>query len=107
MTSLARDLNVGNEAEAEMDAERKHAILRELIEENVKVQVRPFGSEIRRIPQTLISPPQVANIIKTDTILEAWKSGKKVFVHGWIYEIEEGIIRDLNITIGPDTLGAF
>jgi len=44
---------------------------------------------------------QVANVITTDTIQKAWASGKPVHVHGWVYHVEEGRIKDLQISQGP------
>lgn len=42
---------------------------------------------------------QVANICHTTVVRNAWKCGQKLAVHGWIYNIEDGILRDLNICI--------
>ncbi|KAF8485405.1 carbonic anhydrase [Gautieria morchelliformis] len=44
---------------------------------------------------------QVANIIKTDTVTTAWAAGKPVYVHGWVYLVEEGRLQDLQISQGP------
>ena len=40
---------------------------------------------------------QVANICHTAIVQDAWKSGQKLTVHGWIYSIEDGILKDLNV----------
>ena len=42
---------------------------------------------------------QVANICHTTIVQGAWKSGKKLAVHGWIYSIEDGRLNDLNVCI--------
>ena len=42
---------------------------------------------------------QVYNICHTTIVQNAWKSGQKLAVHGWIYSIEDGILRDLNVCI--------
>ena len=42
---------------------------------------------------------QVANICHTTIVQGAWKSGQELAVHGWIYSIEDGILRDLNVCI--------
>ena len=49
---------------------------------------------------------QVDEICKTNVIIEAWKNelegkGKKVRVHGWIYDLGSGLLRDLKISRGP------
>ncbi|MBU0729880.1 MAG: carbonate dehydratase [Proteobacteria bacterium] len=42
---------------------------------------------------------QVANICHTTIVQTAWKSGQKLTVHGWIYSIEDGILKDLNVCV--------
>ncbi|MDH5509170.1 MAG: carbonate dehydratase [Nitrospinota bacterium] len=42
---------------------------------------------------------QVSNICHTTIVQNAWKSGQNVAVHGWIYGIEDGILKDLNVCI--------
>lgn len=46
---------------------------------------------------------QVANVCGTTIVRNAWKMGKTLSVHGWIYRIEDGILRDLGIcATNPD-----
>ncbi len=42
---------------------------------------------------------QVSNICHTTIVQNAWKSGQALAVHGWIYRIEDGILKDLNVCI--------
>jgi carbonic anhydrase len=42
---------------------------------------------------------QVANVCHTTIIQGAWKAGQSLSVHGWIYNIEDGILKDLNTCI--------
>ncbi len=42
---------------------------------------------------------QVHNVCNTTIIQNAWESNKELSVHGWIYNIEDGLIKDLNTTI--------
>ena len=42
---------------------------------------------------------QVANVCHTTFVQNAWKQGHELAVHGWIYSIEDGILRDLNVCI--------
>ncbi|QRW13956.1 carbonic anhydrase [Ceratobasidium sp. AG-Ba] len=64
---------------------------------------------------------QVDNVVETDVIQRAWAAGKKgapfvaslkkhnlnqrcglpVYVHGWVYVIETGTIKDLKVTVNP------
>ena len=38
---------------------------------------------------------QVKNICNTTIVQNAWKEGKELSIHGWIYSIENGILKDL------------
>jgi len=40
---------------------------------------------------------QVANVCHTSIVQNAWSSGQELSVHGWIYSIEDGILKDLNV----------
>ena len=42
---------------------------------------------------------QVANVCHTTIVQGAWKLGQELTVHGWIYSIEDGILKDLNVCI--------
>ena len=39
---------------------------------------------------------QVANVCNTPVVQKAWKKGAELSVHGWIYNIENGILKDLD-----------
>jgi carbonic anhydrase len=48
---------------------------------------------------------QVANICHTTIVQNAWNSGQGLTVHGWIYSIEDGILKDLDVNIAnPDEI---
>jgi len=42
---------------------------------------------------------QVSNICHTTIVQGAWKSGQALAVHGWIYNIDDGILKDLNVCV--------
>jgi carbonic anhydrase len=42
---------------------------------------------------------QVANVCATTIAQDAWDRGQELTVHGWIYGISDGLIRDLGITV--------
>ncbi len=42
---------------------------------------------------------QVTNVCHTTIVQNAWKEGRELVVHGWIYSIENGILRDLDVCI--------
>jgi carbonic anhydrase len=46
---------------------------------------------------------QVVNACQTTVVREAWERGQKLSVHGWVYALNDGLIRDLQISVGgPD-----
>jgi carbonic anhydrase len=50
---------------------------------------------------------QVHNVCHTTIVQGAWRRGQELAVHGWIYAIQDGLLRDLNIHIsGPAELNA-
>ena len=38
---------------------------------------------------------QVTNVCNTPVVQKAWKDGRDLFVHGWIYNINNGLLKDL------------
>jgi carbonic anhydrase len=42
---------------------------------------------------------QVLNVSRTTIVQNAWARGQELAVHGWIYGIENGLLRDLDIRI--------
>ena len=38
---------------------------------------------------------QVMNLAKTSIIQKAWKSRKKPEIHGWVYSLEDGLIKEI------------
>ena len=43
---------------------------------------------------------QVENLAQSDVLQRAWAAGKDVQVHGWVYELETGRLRDLGVSVG-------
>jgi carbonic anhydrase len=42
---------------------------------------------------------QVLDLGKTSIVQAAWERGQEVHVHGWVYAIHDGMIRDLKVTL--------
>ena len=42
---------------------------------------------------------QVLNVCFTTIVRDAWIRGQAVTVHGWIYGLQDGLLRDLKVTI--------
>ena len=42
---------------------------------------------------------QVLNVGRTTIVQSAWQRGQELVVHGWIYGLEDGLLRDLGVSI--------
>jgi carbonic anhydrase len=42
---------------------------------------------------------QVLNVCHTSIARDAWERGQELAVHGWIYGLKDGLLRDLNFTV--------
>ncbi len=42
---------------------------------------------------------QVTNVSRTDPAINAWARGQLLTVHGWIYDVADGLLRDLEVAI--------
>jgi carbonic anhydrase len=42
---------------------------------------------------------QALHVCQTTVVRDAWQRGHDVTVHGWIYRLQDGLLRDLNLTV--------
>ena len=62
-------------------------------------------SEIPEMPQRidrlceLNVIEQVANVAQTTVVRDAWDRGQELAVHGWVYGLKDGLVRDLHATV--------
>ncbi len=42
---------------------------------------------------------QVANVAHTTVVQDAWSRGQRVALHGWIYGVSDGLLKDLHVTV--------
>lgn len=40
---------------------------------------------------------QVMDLAKTSIVQNAWKNGQDLWIHGWVYSIKNGLVKDLNV----------
>lgn len=45
---------------------------------------------------------QVANVCRTTVMEDAWRRGQSVAVHGWIYRLQNGLLRDLGMSVARE-----
>ncbi len=49
---------------------------------------------------------QVVNVCRTSVVQDAWRRGKKLTVHSWVYGLKDGLVRDLGLSVSSlDELG--
>lgn len=74
---------------------------------NIKDVYRIYENELDAIPDEtqrarrlveLNVIEQVFDLTKTSIIQNAWTNKQPLHVHGWVYDIHDGIIRDLDVT---------
>lgn len=42
---------------------------------------------------------QVLNVCETTVVMDAWNRGQELTVHGWIYDLKDGLVRDRGISV--------
>jgi carbonic anhydrase len=42
---------------------------------------------------------QVANVAHTTVVQDAWSRGQQVTLHGWVYGVSDGLLKDLHVSI--------
>ena len=52
---------------------------------------------------------QVVNVCHTSIARDAWERGQELTVHGWIYGLQDGLLRDLKVTVAdfPETIPVY
>jgi len=45
---------------------------------------------------------QVANLSYTTIVQDAWKRGQELNLHGWVYSLKDGLLKDLGVTVSSE-----
>src|SRR5688572_26326670 len=62
------------------------------------LQIRDETRRLERLCELNVIE-QVLNVARTTIVQNAWQRGQELVVHGWIYGLEDGLLRDLGISI--------
>ena len=46
---------------------------------------------------------QVLNVSRTTVVEDAWNRGQSLQIHGWIYGLQDGLVRDLGLTLSRES----
>jgi len=70
------------------------------------MQIRDESQRLNRLCELNVIE-QVKNVAQTTVVQAAWRRGQELAVHGWVYGLEDGLLRDLGVSIdGADGLQA-
>jgi hypothetical protein len=71
------------------------------VREKYRAELESLGSEVLQHDRLceLNVVEQVVHSCKTSIVQGAWKRGQPLSVHGWIYSISDGLLRDLGLCI--------
>ena len=72
-----------------LDVRQRH---RELLNHLPQAELEDVMCELNVIQQ-------VGNVAMSNVMQDAWGRGQKVALHGWIYGISDGLVKNLNVTI--------
>jgi carbonic anhydrase len=62
------------------------------------------GARANRLVELNVTE-QVVNTAQTTVVQDAWERGQQLTVHGWVYGLHDGLLRDLGMSVsGPDEL---
>ncbi|TXS96294.1 carbonate dehydratase [Parahaliea maris] len=70
-------------------------------------QLTPLSDDDARVDRLceLNVVSQVANVCHTTIVQNAWSRGQQLSVHGWVYSLKDGLLRDLKCDVsGPDQI---
>lgn len=45
---------------------------------------------------------QVHDLAKTSIVQNAWEKGQQLWIHGWVYSIKNGLVKDLDVNFGSN-----
>ena len=46
---------------------------------------------------------QVVNVSQTTIVRDAWARGQELTVHGWVYDVQDGLLRDLAMCVANES----
>ncbi len=56
------------------------------------------GARFKRLCELNVAA-SVENVCETTVVQDAWRRGQELSVHGWIYSLEDGLLKDLDLCI--------
>jgi len=74
------------------------ANIKDVLRDNYQ-EINALGSEDEKVDRLveLNVAQQVRNVAKTSIVQNAWRKGQDLTIHGWVYSLKDGLIRDMNV----------
>ncbi len=71
----------------------------DVVERNeAELDALPEAQRLRRLCQLNVVE-QVRNVARTSVVRDAWSRGQELNVHGLVYDVADGILHDLGVTV--------
>jgi carbonic anhydrase len=64
--------------------------------------IKDHNERVNRLCELNVAA-QVLNVCHTTIVQNAWQSGASLAVHGWIYDIKDGLIKNLGLSISDQS----
>jgi len=85
---------------------KKHGLIDNWLRHVQDIQEK-YGSELEALESArradrlceLNVMEQVRNVARTTVVQDAWARAQPLAIHGWIYDIKDGLLRDLGLTL--------
>ncbi len=71
------------------------------VAEKHTLRLAPISDENKRVAKLceLNIVEQVRNVCQTTIVQDAWERGQSLHVHGWIYDVGDGLLQDLGFCV--------
>jgi carbonic anhydrase len=61
-------------------------------------EVMPTEARANRLCELNVTE-QVINVAQTTVVQDAWERGQQLSIHGWVYGLKDGLLRDLGMSV--------
>ncbi len=65
-------------------------------------KIEDSNDRLRRFVEVNVME-QVYDLAKTSIVQHAWRNGQELELHGWVYDIRNGLVKDLDVTVSDDS----
>ena len=66
--------------------------------EDLLVSLTEKGERLDRLCELNVIE-QVVNVARTTIVQSAWQRGQQLAIHGWIYDLDDGLLHDLGVSL--------